>query len=185
MKKLLILICCITFGSIVKAQTLEGSLSVLLDESRINFELHFANARIHGMTELEFAKHEEDWYKDMPQIVGDFVNDLNDEMKGVVRFGEYPSARYTLLINVVEVATNGHMDSDAFLINNVNGNIVAKVTGLQAKSAPWGTKLYLIKVAASRSGEKLGELFYKALKKGQFTTTVEISNNLGNVKNKE
>lgn len=166
MKRVLILMCCVALGFTAKAQKLEGSIDVLLDEVRVNFELNFANASIHGMTEAEFAKYEEDWYKDMPEIVGGFVADLNDEMKGLVRFGTYPTAKYTLRVNVVDVSANGHLDSDAVLLDN-SGNIVAKIVGLQADSAPWGTKLYLIKVSAGRSGEKLGEMLYKTLKKNR------------------
>ena len=164
MKRLLTFIFLVGIGIMANAQRVEGSLDALQNEVRVNFELNFANARIHGMTETDFAKYEEDWYKDMPQIVGDFLSELNNEMKGLMRFGTYPAATYTLKVDVVDVAANGSMDSDVSLLDNT-GKVIAKLVGLQAEGAPWGTKLYLIKVGASNSGEKLGEILYKALKK--------------------
>ena len=87
MKRILILRCCIAFGFVAKAQTLEGDIAVLLNESRVDFELSFANARIHGMTEAEFAKYEDGWHKDLSEIVGYFMEDLNNGIRKLVRFG--------------------------------------------------------------------------------------------------
>lgn len=164
MKRLAILMCCIALGFAAKAQKLEGSVDVLLNESRVDFELSFAKASIHGMSEAEFAKYETDWNKDMPQIIGYFVDDLNDEINGLVRFGSYPTAKYKLVVEVIEVSVGGDLDSDVYLLDN-SGNTVAKISGLVGKGGLWGTKLYLIKQGASHSGEILGELLHKTLKK--------------------
>ena len=164
MKKFIVLICCIALGFAAKAQKLEGSFEVLLEETRVNFELSFAKASIHGMSEAEFAKYETDWNKDMPQIIGCFVEDMNNEIMGIVRFGSYPTAKYKLKVEVIEVTTYGGFDSDVYLLDN-NNNTLAKISGLVSAGGAWGTKLYLIKRGASDSGEALGELLYKTLTK--------------------
>ena len=164
MKRILILICCIAFGFVAKAQKLEGDIAVLLNESRVNFEISFANAHIHGMTEGEFAKYEDGWHKDLPEIVGYFMDNLNSGIRKFVRFGNYPTAKYKLKVDVIDVSTRGSFDSDAILLDN-NGNVVAKISGLQTDGGVFGTKLYLIKCGASCNGENLGDLLYRILKK--------------------
>lgn len=176
MKRLLITILFVGIGIVANAQNVDNFISALRDENRVNVRLTFANARIHGMTEAEFAKYEKDWYKDMPVIIGGFVNDLNYEIDGWLRFGNYPEAKYTLEVSVVEVATDGSIDSDVNLINNSDGNVVAKYSCLRAGSVPWGTKLYLIKASVSGSGEKFGEILYHALKKSRSKRATKHSN---------
>lgn len=164
MKKLLILMLCIGASFAVKAQKLEGFICVLINEARVNFELDFSKANIHGMSEADFARYEKDWNKDMPAIIGGFVENLNEEIDGLVRFGHYPTAKYKLKVEVIEVSLNGNYDSDAYLLDN-EGNTVAKITGLFAKGGVFGTKLNLIKDGSKHSGELLGEILHKALKR--------------------
>ena len=164
MKRFLILMCCIAFGFAAKAQKLEGDFAVLLNESRVDFELSFANARIHGMTETEFAKYEDGWHKDLREIVGYFMDNLNNGVRKLVRFSSYPTAKYKLKVDVLDVSTRGSFDSDAILLDN-SGNVVAKISGLQTDGGVFGTKLYLIKCGASCNGDNLGDILYRTLKK--------------------
>ena len=181
MKKFIVLICCIALGFVAKAQKLEGSVDVLLNESRVDFELSFAKASIHGMSEAEFAKYATDWNKDMPQIIGYFVDDLNDEINGLVRFGSYPTAKYKLVVEVIEVSVDGGLDSDVYLLDNT-GKELAKITRLVASGGTFGikkiarlialdgtfgTKIALIKDGAKHSGIVLGKFLLKELKKAK------------------
>lgn len=175
MKKLAILICCIAFGYVAKAQRIDGDVCVLLNESRVNFELNFSKATIHGMSEAAFAKYEQDWYKDMPEIIGDFIDDLNDEIRGLARFGYYPKSKYKLKVDVIEIATNGQFESDVYIIDDLN-NCVAKITGLVAYGSVFGTKLHRIKSGSSRSGEELGELLFKTITNSNLSKANHIEN---------
>ena len=161
MKKFIVLICCIALGFVAKAQKLEGSVGVLLNESRVNFKLTFEKANIHGMTEPEFSatfdmkgkiativnnasnrtivEHTNGWKKDQPMISGGFVNCLNEAIKETIRFGSYPNAKYTLKVEVLEVSTSGDFDSDVYLLDNT-GKELAKITRLVASGGTFGIK---------------------------------------------
>lgn len=187
MKRFIVLICCIALGFVAKAQKLEGSVDVLLNESRVDFELSFAKASIHGMSEAEFANYvsqrtatqlinsvanrtivagQNEWERDLPHITGDFVDNLNEQIKDLVRFGKYPTAKYKLLVEVIDVTTHGNFDSDVYLLDK-EGNTVAKITRLVAEGGKIGSKLNLIKDGARHSGEALGKFLYKTLKKAK------------------
>ena len=160
MKKLVLFLMLVVGAVVANAQKIEGSLDLLKNEVRVNFELNYSKARIHGMTEAEFAKYEEDWYKDMPQIVGDFLDGLNAQLSNYVRFGNYPTAKYTVRVDVLDVATDGSCDSDVLLLD-ANSNVVAKIEGLQGAGGTFGTKLYLIKRGAAQSGRRLGKIIFQ------------------------
>ena len=145
------------------AQQMRGSFCAICG-SRVNFEIDFSKAYIHGMTEQAFAEYEDGWFVDKPEIEGLFLEHLNNGLGGLARFGCYPNADYTLRVEVVDVAASGDFDSDVLLLDGEN-NEVAKLVGLQAKGGLFGTKLYLIKFGAKHSGNALGGLLYKQLKK--------------------
>ena len=175
MKRLAILMCCIALGFAAKAQRVEGALGVLNNERVVHFEISFASASIHGMTETEFAQYEGDWYKDMPSIVEHFVENLNEHMHNRVHFGNYPTANYKLRVEVINVSVKGDFDSDVFLIDR-EGNTVAKMIRLIARGGRIGTKLNLIKDGAEHSGELLGDILFETLR--------NIKNDSSNVKEK-
>lgn len=160
MKKVVAFFMLVVGVFVANAQQVEGSLDILKGEVRVNFELNYSKATIHGMTEPEFAKYEEDWYKDMPQIVGDFLSGLNMQVSDYVRFGAYPGSKYTLRVDVVDVAIDGSCDSDVLLLD-ANSNVVAKIVGLRADGGMFGTKLYLIKKGAEHSGKRLGRVLFQ------------------------
>lgn len=162
MKRIISLLILVAAVFAANAQQIEGSLDTLRGEDRVNFELNFSNATIHGMTEAEFAKYEEDWYKDMPQIIGDFLGGLNAANSNFVRFASYPQSRYTLRVNVIDVAIDGSFDSDVLLLD-ANSNVVAKIRGLRTSGGVFGTKLYLIKKGAEHSGKRLGKIIYQTV----------------------
>ena len=164
MKRLIILILLTCTGISANAEhKISGSFDILKKESRINFVLDFSKAHIFGMSEADFAKHEEDWYKDQPQINGYFLEELNDKLEKITRFGKYPEANYTLKINVIEVSHQGSFDCNVIL-SDKEGNILGEITDLIGEEASWGTKLYHIKCGAGEYGEKPGKILKKLLK---------------------
>ena len=188
MKKIVILMFCIALGFGARAQVLDGDIAALLNEGRVNFELTFEKASIHGMTEAEFSatfdqkgkiativnnasnrtimEHTNGWKKDQPMISGGFVNCLNDTLKETIRFGSYPTANYTLKVEVLDVSTSGDFDSDVYLLDN-KGQVVAKISRLVAPGGTFGTKIALIKDGAKHSGIVLGKFLMKELKKAK------------------
>ena len=164
MKKIFVLLMFLGVSVAISAQKMEGVWELLRDESRVNFVLDFSKAHIHGMTEAEFSKYEDDWHKDMPRIVGDFLETLNGRMAEYVRFGKYPAAKLTLKVQDVDVAVDGSFDSDVLLLDGKE-SVLAKIEGLRAKGGLFGTKLYLIKNGAENSGRELGKILYKTLRK--------------------
>ncbi len=162
MKKIFAFLMFATAVCVANAQRIEGSFDVLKNEARVNFQLNYSKASIHGMTEAEFAEYEEDWHKDMPQIVDDFLSGLNSQISYMVSFGKYPSSRYTLRVDVSYVEVDGSCYSNVLLLDS-DSNVVAKIVGLQASGGMYGTKLYLIKKGAERSGRKIGRIIYQRI----------------------
>ncbi len=57
-----------------------GSLESLKNESKLNLEVDYSEAVIHGMGVKEFAEYEQDWEKDQPEIVGDIIEGIQDKI---------------------------------------------------------------------------------------------------------
>ena len=145
------------------AQTLEqGSLDVLRGEEYVKVVVDYSNALIMDMTEEEFAEYEEDWYKDQPMIMDKFMK-INDELGDKLRVSKIKTSNYTLRWAVEWIDKDGTIMSD-FYLETADGEVIAVIKRVKGKGGTFGTKLYLIKTGAERTGKVLGEFIRKQLR---------------------
>ncbi len=98
MKRYLVLLAALFVGmQVASAQTLtQGSLVVLHGEEFVKVVADYSNALIMDLTEEEFAEWEEDWYKDQPQIMSDFVEEVNQRSGHLLYMSARRESDYTL-----------------------------------------------------------------------------------------
>lgn len=140
-----------------------GTLDVLKSQPRVNINLDFSKAIIHGMSVEKFAEYERDWETDKPTIVSYFVGEASRYCT-TVPIGLFPEAAYTVNIRVQSINTKGNYVCEAD-VTSAAGDKIATIAGLEAKGGHVGSKLNLIKDGARHTGAKLGKYLRKSLKK--------------------
>lgn len=141
----------------------EGSLTPLKNCGKAKVILDFNDANIHGMTEEDFAVYEQDWEIDKPIIISKFMSGLGKKCPSI-RFGTELDGEITLRVKVLSINAKGNYVCEAFVVNSQE-EIIARITGLNAKGGTFGSKLNLIKDGAEHTGESLGKYLSKEIRK--------------------
>lgn len=139
-----------------------GSLQVLKNQPRVNLEVDFSQASIHGMSEDDFAIYERDWNRDKDQIIAHFRIEASERCDNLV-IGPYPDAEYTIKVIVLRV----NMKGDFICIGEVRnkaGELIATIDGISERGGHVGSKLNLIKDGAKHTGERFGIFLRKQMK---------------------
>ena len=152
-----------TFSFAMSAQTITGSLKEFALFGKANIEVIFADASIHGMQEEDFAAVERDWYKDKPEIVYDFIGGVAEKLKVRFTIGTRLSTPYQIKVYVQNISKKGDYTCDAIVFKE--DVEIASIKSIKADGGTFGTKLNLIKDGAEHTGEKLGKLLSKEIKK--------------------
>lgn len=162
MKKLFVLfLLCIPLVGYSQKLT-SGSLEVLKNQARVNIELDFSQAVIHGMSEDDFDIYERDWSRDKDQVKTIFMIEASDRCTNLV-IGHFPEVEYTIKVVVLRINTQGDFTCMGEL-RNKSGEVLATITGISDKGGRFGSKLNLIKDGAKHTGERLGIFLRKQLK---------------------
>lgn len=165
MKKILLALLVSTLSFTAFAQDLEGSVKGLADARQAQIEIDFSSASIHGLSEEGFAAIEADWYKDKPEIIGDFVTPAVDKLKDVLSLGVNTGCTYKIVIKVVSINKSGTWRSDAVIYNGDTQE--ATIKDIKGKGGTFGSQLNLIKDGAQSSGQKFAAALKKYLKKAK------------------
>ena len=139
-----------------------GSLKILKNQARVNLELDFSQAVIHGMSEDDFDIYERDWSRDKDQIKAFFMIAASDRCTNLI-IGPFPEAEYTLRVIVLRINTQGDFTCIGEL-RNKSGDVLATITGISDKGGRFGSKLNLIKDGAKHTGERFGIFLRKQLR---------------------
>lgn len=139
-----------------------GSLKILKDQARVNLEIDFSEASIHGMSEDDFAVYERDWNRDKEQIISHFRIEAAESCDKVI-IGPYPDAEYTIKVIVLRINTKGDFTCIGEL-RNKSGEVLASISGISDTGGRVGSKLNLIKDGAKHTGEKFGIFLRKQIR---------------------
>ena len=139
-----------------------GSLHVLKGQGRVNMEVDFSHASIHGFSEDAFADFEHDWIKDKNEVVALFIGEVMTNCDKIV-VGMFDDTEYTIKVIVLSVSPKGDYYCKAELINK-SGDISATIDGIKAYGDKFGSKLNLIKDGATHTGAAFGRFLRKKLK---------------------
>lgn len=151
-------------AQVASAQMLTyGSLDALKDEKSVNVVVDYSEAIIMNCTESEFAEWEEDWYKDQPVIMKDFLEEVNQRLGNTLRVGCHIKSNYTFRWAVKSINYNGAILSD-FYLECEDGTVVAIIEDVEGRGGAFGTKLYLIKSGAESTGRVFGKFLATQLK---------------------
>ncbi len=164
MKKIVSMLCMATLmGLSVNAQKIEeGSLDVLKNEKIVGLQVDYSSAKIHDMSEDEFAEKEQDWYKDKKGIIENVRDGITDECENLTLLIDSKKF-YTLRVNVISVSRRGTTVASVDVLDT-EGNIVCKISEVSGLGGSIGTQLRLIKQGAENLGENIGKFLYKQLK---------------------
>lgn len=157
MKKLFITVSILVLVSISGfAQKIqEGSLNAIKGCDKINLEVDYSSAIIHGRTEADFAIYEEDWYKDKPgiiELIREGIEDKNQKITITYNFKSIPTIR----VIVDKITSKGDTNCHAEIID-AEGSVVCKIVNIFGEGGTFGTNLNLIKDGSSSVGECLGK----------------------------
>ena len=163
MKRLFLAFVGIVLTLMTYGQTISGSFVGLAQEGKAKFEIDFSEASIHGMSEEDFAVYEEDWYKDQPKVVADFLSEVADRLSGMLRLGSHLKTDYRLRVVVTSINSRGDFVCDLYVMNGEQ--VEASIRHITAKGGMLGTKLNLIKDGAEHTGKVTGNLLNRELKR--------------------
>lgn len=167
MNKIFLTIILFCFGITLNAQNLsKGSLIRLKDESIVHCIIDYSNASIHGMSEDEFARYEEDWMLDKPEITSKFIANANQKLSGYITLSQTTNANYTVKILVISIDLKGNTICEASIINK-EGQEIAHIENIRADGGTFGSKLNLIKDGAEHSGTIFGKTLKSLIKKSK------------------
>lgn len=161
--------CILAFMALViplHAQVLNGSFMALQDQQRVNFEVDYSEASIHGMSEEDFGDYETDWYKDKREVTAILINECNEKCRRAITVGRYDNTFYLIKVVVRSISSKGDFDFDAYLFDK-EGNQIGSIENLWGKGGRIGTKLNLIKDGAESAGRALGAALRTAIRKGK------------------
>lgn len=139
-----------------------GSLDSLLDESFIGVEVNFHF--IHGLTEDDFAKYEEDYYKTKPKLIGYILSNANVANRQFVLTTDLSRSDLKLVLDIHNVSVNGDITSVATIYDG-SGEEIAFIKGIIGDGGVIGTKLNLMGDGSKRLGTNLGKFLDKQLRK--------------------
>jgi len=149
---------------VVAQNLIEGSLKEIARVGRVKFIADFSDALIHGMTVEDFAIYEKDWYKDLGQIEGDFLEEVNNKAGEWCAVSPHAKSPYTMVWKVQGINRGGDTTSELIFINEQN-EIIARTNLIGARGGTFGTKLNLIKDGAEHSGERWGRFLKNEIKR--------------------
>ncbi len=150
-------------AQVVTKNTLPNNLMGI----RMNLQVDFSKAIIHGMSEEDFAIYEKDWVEDKPSIVRDMQKSANLILGKHYGIGNYNDAAYTVVVTVKTITKEGYMICDVNIIDNEGETrlTIEQLTGGEEPIFGVGTKLARIKMWATLTGKKLGNILKKELSK--------------------
>ena len=162
MKKFVFITILLIFTTVTYAQQLSGSFQALAGAGRAKVEVDYSKVSIHGMTEADFAIYEKDWMVDKDDITDRFIGKMQDKFQTKLLLGNFPNAKYTIVIQVLVFTTNGSCTCDVVLLDEEN-NELGRIANLSTYGGSFGTKLYQIKLGAEHTGEDVGRLLLRAM----------------------
>lgn len=127
-----------------------------------NYVIDFSEALICNMDEESFAVYETDWFKDKPEIVGIFLEEILKKTGKLLPFRK--SSENTVRVIVRKVTDNGKYRCDMELVDNKNSRLIDIKDVNCSKGGTWGTKLNLMKEGAHKEGSNLGSAMKSAFK---------------------
>jgi hypothetical protein len=152
-------------ASVCHAQEIvSGSLLDLKAAEKAKIEIDFSKAIIMDMSEKSFAKYEEDWTKDNPEIVINFVKGMNSQVNRFLNIGYDIEVDLTIKIEVENINDRGDWECTAMVINK-DEQVLCEIEGLHGFGNNLGTKLWRIKSGAYNTGSVLGYFLYRKMKK--------------------
>lgn len=164
MKRVFAILVLMIFVYTVSSQEItKGSLSVLKGQGRVNIELDFSKASIHGLNDDAFADYEHDWIRDKNEVVALFIGEVLANCDKIV-VGMFDDTEYTIKVIVLSITPKGDFYCQAELINK-SGDILATIDGIKEFGGRFGSKLNLIKDGAKHTGAAFGRFLRKKLKK--------------------
>jgi hypothetical protein len=140
----------------------KGSLDVLKGKDRVNIELDFSQASIHGMDDDSFADYEHDWMKDKDEVVTLFVGEVMANCNRII-VGMFKNTEFTIKVTVLSINPKGDFYCLADVVDK-SGQIVASISNIKEYGGKFGSKLNLIKDGARHTGARLGRFLNKKLK---------------------
>ena len=164
--KRLVVLCFLVFSFVysgVSQEVTSGSLLVLKGQGRVNMEVDFSHASIHGFSEDAFADFEHDWIKDKNEVIALFIGEVMANCDKIV-VGMFDDTEYTIKVDVLSVTPKGDYYCKAELINK-SDDILATIDGIKEYGGKFGSKLNLIKDGAIHTGAAFGRFLRKKLKK--------------------
>jgi len=165
MRRVLFIIFALTTSLFTFGQaTVNGSFEELKNVSKINLEIDFSNAIIHGMTEKDFSIYEKDWYKDQPEIYHALREPMQDKLKDRLCVGKLIESPYKIKVCVSSINNYGDYHCYAVITNNT-GNTIATISKIKGAGGVFGSKLNLIKDGAKSVGKILGDILKRELRK--------------------
>lgn len=141
-----------------------GSVEGLKKAGVALVEIDYSKAVIMGMGEQAFAKYEDEWNKDLPNITLAFINGINEKTGNLLSVGHSVDCDLTMKIQVISISERGDWRCRAIVTNKQNGSL-CEIDEIISKGCKVGTKLHHIKVGASNAGNKLGKFLCKQIKK--------------------
>lgn len=152
--------------SSVSAQTVtKNNFPKDMGKVHMSLKMDFSQAVICGMNEEEFSKYEKDWERDKPTIVRSFRSGANLSLGKTCGIGDYKDVSYTILVTVNTITEEGYIVCDAS-ISDLEGNVlftVEEVTGGKEPAIGIGTKLSRMKVWATLTGKRFGNILKSEL----------------------
>ena len=166
MKKIYCILALVALVLPLRAQVLGGSFKALQGQNRVNFEVDYSEASIHGMSEEDFGDYEYDWYKDKREVTAIIVNECNERCRRAITVGRYDKSPYLIKVVIRAISSKGDFDFDAYLLDE-EGKQLGSIENLWGKGGRFGTKLNLIKDGAESAGKNLGIALRTAILKGK------------------
>ena len=144
-----------------------GSLDVLNNQHLINFVVDFSKGIYDNMSDKEMSKYEADsWTLEKQTVSMQFVKEVNEELKEVkVRLGEYDEneAKYTIVLEIIEVDEDGDTEARAFIFTNDDKNeLVARIDDMESSGGHYGSFFNLMGDGFSHLGHSFGKFLENA-----------------------
>lgn len=164
MKKFIIALCVmLSMGTMAFAEVVEGTFAPLTHNERVRFSVDFSQALIHGMYEEDFEEYERDWAKDKAGIESKIFSEAMDKLGNLLILGHNIDTPYKIVVVVRRVNVDGDFVSDVIAMEN--DEVFGVIKNISGRGGTIGSKLNLIKDGAESTGENVGALLRREIKR--------------------
>jgi len=154
------LIIVLTFASMhLSAVTLsKGSLSILNGQREVNMVCDFEDCMVdHHTMEWAKARHE-NWDLGIKESIGRFNEGYLDKSPDLVKFGDYPNARYTLRYYVKNIDDDQDTEGYIHIVDNTTNEVVVELLKADGKAGTFGSFFNLLGDAFEDLGQRIAKL---------------------------